>query len=257
MCTTREPDGGPGTRPVPAAASAATRPRLDFLTPCHGTETLAQAVFAMKFYDCSTAPSPRRARIALAEKGLLDAVEHIDVNLREKEQMTPEFAAINPHLTVPVLELDDGTRILSSTGIFHYLEAAFPEPPLIGRTPAERGVVTDLEWYIERDGFTAVGECLRNTAKGMAGRATTGPDSYEQIPALGERGRLRARRFVERFDAMIGDKPFLAGDLYSIADITALVVIDFAKWIKIELPEDAANARRWYEAVSSRPSAAL
>jgi glutathione S-transferase len=211
----------------------------------------------MKFYDCGTAPSPRRARIALAEKGLLDKIERVEVNLREQEQLTPEFAAINPNLTVPVLELDDGTRILSSTGIFHYLEAAYPDPPLIGRTPAEKGVVTDAEWYIERDGFTAVGECLRNTAKGMAGRATTGPDSYEQIPELGERGRMRAQRFVERFDAMVGDKPFVAGDFFSIADITALVVIDFAKWIKIELPADAANARRWHDAVSARPSAAL
>jgi glutathione S-transferase len=211
----------------------------------------------MKFYDCGTAPSPRRARMALAEKGLWDEVEHVEVNLREQEQLTPEFAAINPNLTVPVLELDDGTRILSSTGIFHYLEAAYPDPPLIGRTPTERGVVTDAEWYMERDGFTAVGECLRNTAKGMAGRATTGPDSYEQIAELGERGRTRAQRFVERFDATVGDKPFVAGDFFSIADITALVAIDFAKWIKIELPEDAANARRWYAAVSARPSAAL
>ncbi len=211
----------------------------------------------MKFYDCSTAPSPRRARIALAEKGLLDTVERIEVSLREKEQMSPAFAAINPYLTVPVLELDDGTRLLSSTGIYHYLEAAFPEPPLMGRTAAERGVVADLEWRMEWDGFSAVGECLRNTVQGMAGRATTGPDPYEQIPELGERGRARAQRFVERFDALVGDKPFLAGDFYSIADITALVVIDFAKWIKIKLPEDAANARRWYEAVSSRPSAAV
>ncbi len=211
----------------------------------------------MKFYDCSTAPSPRRARIALAEKGLLDTVERIEVNLREKEQLSPDFAAVNPYLTVPVLELDDGTRILSSTGIYHYLEAAFPDPPLMGRTAAERGVATDLEWRMGWDGFSAVGECLRNTAKGMAGRATTGPDSYEQIPELGERGRQRAQRFVDRFDALVGDKPYLAGDFFSIADITALVVIDFAKWIKVELPEDAANARRWYDAVSSRPSAAL
>lgn len=211
----------------------------------------------MKFYDCSTAPSPRRARIALAEKGLIDKIERVEVNLREREQLTPAFAAINPYLTVPVLELDDGTRILSSTGIFHYLEAAFPDPPLIGRSPAERGVVTDLEWRIEWDGFAAVGECLRNTAKGMVGRALTGPDAYDQIPELGERGRVRARRFVERLDGLVGDKPFIAGDAYSIADITALVAVDFAKWIKIDLPEDAANARRWYAAVSGRPSAAL
>ena len=210
----------------------------------------------MKFYDCSTAPSPRRARIALAEKGLLDEIEVIEVNLREGEQRKPEFAAINPYLTVPVLELDDGRRITSSTGIFHYLEAAVPEPPLMGRTPAEKGLVGDLEWRIEMDGFMAIGECLRNTARGMAGRALTGKYDYEQIPELGARGRQRLERFFEGFDDLVGDKPFLAGDDYSIADITALVMVDFAKWIKVTLPEDAANARRWYEAVSSRPSAA-
>ena len=210
----------------------------------------------MKFYDCSTAPSPRRARIALAEKGLLDEIEVIEVNLREGEQRKPEFAAVNPYLTVPVLELDDGRRIASSTGIFHYLEAAAPEPPLMGRTPAEKGLVGDLEWRIEMDGFMAIGECLRNTARGMAGRALTGKYDYEQIPELGARGRQRLERFFDGFDDMVGDKPFLAGDDYTIADITALVMVDFAKWIKVTLPEDAANARRWYEAVSSRPSAA-
>lgn len=210
----------------------------------------------MKFYDCSTAPSPRRACIALAEKGLLDDIEVIDVNLREGEQRKPEFAAINPHLTVPVLELDDGRRITSSTGIFHYLEAAVPEPPLMGRTPAEKGLVGDLEWRIEMDGFMAIGECLRNTARGMAGRAMTGKYDYEQIPELGARGRLRLERFFDGFDDLVGGKRFLAGDDYTIADITALVMVDFAKWIKVSLPDGAANARRWYEAVSGRPSAA-
>ncbi len=209
----------------------------------------------MKFYDCSTAPSPRRARIALAEKGVLDDIEVIDVNLREGEQRKPEFAAVNPYLTVPVLELDDGRRITSSTGIFHYLEAAVPEPPLMGRTPAEKGLVGDLEWRIEMDGFMAIGECLRNTARGMAGRALTGKHDYEQIPELGARGRQRLEWFFDGFDDLVGDKRFLAGDDYTIADITALVMVDFAKWIKMALPEDAANARRWYDEVSSRPSA--
>lgn len=210
----------------------------------------------MKFYDCSTAPSPRRARIALAEKGLLDGIEVVEVNLREGEQRKPEFAAVNPYLTVPVLALDDGRRIASSTGIFHYLEAAVPEPPLMGRTPAEKGLVGDLEWRIEMDGFMAIGECLRNTAKGMAGRALTGKHGYEQIPELGVRGRQRIERFFEDFDDLVGDRRFLAGDDYTIADITALVTVDFAKWIKVSLPEDAANARRWYAEVSGRPSAA-
>ena len=90
----------------------------------------------MKFYDCSTAPSPRRVRIYIAEKGLSDRIETVEVNLREAAQMTPEFAAINPNRTVPVLETDDGARFLSTQGCWRYLEAAFPEPPLMGRTPS-------------------------------------------------------------------------------------------------------------------------
>jgi glutathione S-transferase len=211
----------------------------------------------MKFYDCSTAPSPRRVRIYIAEKGLADRIETVEVNLREAAQMTPEFAAINPNRTVPVIETDDGARFLSTQGCWRYLEAAFPEPPLMGRTPEEKGRVADLEWWAEMEGFMAVGEALRNSAPRLAGRALVGPHSYEQIPALAERGRQRVPRFFERLDELLDGRAFLAGDFYSIADITALVSVDFAGWLKLTLPESARNARRWHEAVSERASAKL
>lgn len=211
----------------------------------------------MKFYDCQTAPSPRRARIFIAEKGLTDKMEKIEVNLREKEQMSDDYRKINPYCTVPTLVLDDGTTICSSAGIWHYLEAAFPDPPLMGRTPEEKGVVADLQWRIELDGFSGVGEALRNSVPGMKGRALTGPHSYEQIPELAERGKQRTERFMPVLDRLIGDKPFVAGDAYSVADIDALVFVDFAKWVKIEVPDDCANIKRWYESVSARPSAKL
>jgi len=211
----------------------------------------------MKFYDCSTAPSPRRARVFIAEKGLLDSMERIDVNLREKEQMTPEFAKINPFLTVPVLELDDGTRLNATVAIWRHLEETHPEPPLMGRTPVEKALIAQWQWRIEMDGFQAVGECLRNSVPGMAGRGVTGKHSYEQIPALAERGKLRAERFMETLDEAIGDKPFVVGDAYSVADIDALVFVDFAKWIKVAVPDSCANVARWYASVSERPSAKL
>lgn len=211
----------------------------------------------MKFYDCQTAPSPRRARIFIAEKGLMDELERVEVNLREKEQMTPEFARINPFLTVPVLELDDGTRLNNSPGIWRYLEETHPEPPLMGRTPLEKAEIAQWQWRIELDGIGAVGECLRNSMSGMKGRATTGKYSYEQIPELAERGKLRAERFMETLDEIVGDKPFVAGSAYSVADIDALVYVDFAKWIKVEIPENCANVKRWYAEVSARPSAKL
>ena len=91
----------------------------------------------------------------------------------------------------------------------------------------------------------------------MKGRALPGPDNYEQIPELAERGKARALKFLDRIEGMIGEKPFVAGDSYSVADIDLMVFLDFAKWLKLGLPENAKNAQRWYEAVSSRPSAKL
>ncbi len=209
----------------------------------------------MKFYDCAPAPSPRRVRIYLAEKGL--EVETVQVDLGNGEQLTESFRAVNPRCTVPVLELNDGTRLASTAGIRRYLDIAYPEPNLCGRTAAEQGRIADLLWQIEADGLMAMSEALRNRASRMQGRALTGPVNYEQIPALAERGRDRVLRFLDGVDAMVRDRPFVAGDTYSVADIDLLVVVDFAGWLKMGLPEGAAEAARWYDAVSSRPSAAL
>jgi glutathione S-transferase len=127
----------------------------------------------------------------------------------------------------------------------------------MGRTPEEKGVVADLQWRIESDGLAAVGEALRNATPGMKGRALTGPHSYEQIPELAERGKLRTERFMPTLDTIIGEKPFVAGDAYSVADIDALVFVEFAKWVKVGIPEDCTNLKRWYESIAARPSSKL
>ena len=209
----------------------------------------------MKFFDCKTAPSPRRVRIFIAEKDI--AVETILVDLRSKEQLGVEFKTINPHCTVHVLELDDGARLTTTAGIWRYLEATYPDPPLMGETPQQRGVIADLQWHIEMNGFMAMAEFLRNSAPAMKGRALTGPHDYDQIPELADRGKLRVQRFLEEIDQVIGDKPYVAGDRFSVADIDLLVLIDFSAWRKLSLPAGATNARRWYEAVRARPSAQL
>jgi len=209
----------------------------------------------MKFYDCKTAPSPRRVRIFIAEKQL--NIETIEIDLKNGEQMSADFKKINPNCTVPVLLLDDGTQITSTAGIRHYLEAFHPEPNLMGRTAVERGEIADLQWRIEMEGMMAMSEALRNSTPRMAGRALTGPFDYEQIPALAERGKLRVQRFLDGVDALIGNRRFVAGEQFSVADIDLLVVVDFAGWIKLQLPDGASNARRWYEAVSERASAKL
>jgi len=207
----------------------------------------------MKFYDCKPAPSPRRVRVFMAEKGI--EIPTVQVDLRNGEHLTQEFRMVNPHCTVPVLELDDGARLISTAAIWRYLEETHPTPPLMGRSAKEKALIADTQWRIESEGFMAVAEALRNSTPGMKGRAVTGPVSIEQIPALAERGRKRTELFLHLLEFMVGPKPYLCGDHYSVADIDAMIAVDFAKWLKLELPADAANARRWYASVSARPSA--
>lgn len=207
----------------------------------------------MKFYDCTTAPSPRRVRIFLAEKGI--SVPTVQVDLRNNEQLTPAFRKINPDATVPSLELDDGTRINDAVGICVYFEAIHPQPPLMGETAEEKALVASWQREAERNGFYAVMEVFRNSAPGLKGRALPGPHDYEQIPALAERGRLRVQHFQEQMDARLGKSEFIAGPHYSIADITALITIDFAVRAKMPIPENYEHLRRWYAQVSARPSA--
>lgn len=206
----------------------------------------------MKLYDCKTAPSPRRVRIFMAEKRLDIPTEQVD--LRNREHLTPAFKQINPYCTVPVLELDDGTCLCSSVGIQRYLEECYPEPPLMGRTPEEKAWISDLQWRIETDGFGAAAELLRNTAPGMRGRALTGPVDYAQIPKLAERGRKRMEVFLQDFEQLAGNaKPFLCGKSFSVADIDGMIVVDFAKRLHLEINGEAT--RDWYETVAARPSA--
>lgn len=207
----------------------------------------------MKFYDCATAPSPRRVRIFLAEKGI--SLPTVQVDLRNGEQFTDAFRAINPDCTVPALALDDGTVIADAIAICGYLEELHPEPPLIGTTPQERAAVTALNRQIERDGFYAAMDAFRNATKGLKGRALPGPHDYEQIPALAERGRVRIEHFFRAMDARLATREFVAGSRYTLADISTLVLTDFAAWAKLKPPEDCVNLRRWHADVSARPSA--
>ena len=207
----------------------------------------------MKLYDCSTAPSPRRVRIFLAEKGV--EIPRVEVDLRGGEQHRDAFAAINAHRTVPVLELDDGRRITNCAGICAYLEALYPRPALLGETAIEKARIAETQWRMEANGFLAVAEAFRNHARGFRDHALTGPVPFAQIPELAERGRRRIDLFFDELDAVLAERPFVAGERYSVADVTALVSVDFAGWAKKSLPEDAIHARRWYEEVSARPSA--
>lgn len=207
----------------------------------------------MKLYDCTTAPSPRRIRIFAAEKGI--ELELVPVDLTTGEQFGDAFRAINPDCVVPALVLDDGSCLTEAIAICQYLEETHPEPALIGTTPAERA--TTLMWNAkaEQQGLLPMADAFRNTVKGLQGRAVQGPDSYDQIPALAERGAQRVQAFFRKLDARLADVEFVAGANYSMADITVLVFADFAGRMKMGIPEEAANLQRWYQSVASRPSA--
>jgi glutathione S-transferase len=208
----------------------------------------------MKFYDCTTAPSPRRVRIFAAEKGI--ALPTVQVDLRNGEQFSDAFRAINPDCTVPVLQLDDGTVIADAVAICQYLEEIHPEPALIGSTPQERAVVTALNRGIERDGIYAAMEAFRNAARGLKDRALPGPHDHAQIPELAERGRARVGHFFQAMNARLADKEFVAGSRFTMADISMLVFTGMASgMIKLPIPEDCPHLRRWHAAVSARPSA--
>ncbi len=205
----------------------------------------------MKFYDCSTAPSPRRVRIFMAEKDI--DIDTVQIDLAAGEQFSDEFRRINPDCVVPVLQLDDGSHLSEVSAICQYLEARFPDPPLLGTSPEETARITMWNTKIEQQGLLSMADAFRNSAKGLQGRAVTGAKDYEQIPELADRGRERVAQFFHRLDRQLADHRFVAGELFSMADITALVVVDFARWIKITVPDDAIHLNRWYDEVSLRP----
>lgn len=211
-------------------------------------------------YDCATAPSPRRARILLAEKGVAHAT--VQVDLRSGEQLGEAYRRINPQCTVPALKIaggdDDGLLLTDNAAIAAYVEARWPAPPLLGSTPAEKAEVASWNWRVEFEGLMAIAEALRNSAPAMAGRALPGPVDYPQIPALAERGIARIQQFFSTLEARLAGRDFIATERFSIADITAVVAVDFARVVKQKPDaERHPNLLRWRAAMAQRPAMAL
>ncbi|MFM0222572.1 glutathione S-transferase family protein [Paraburkholderia dipogonis] len=212
------------------------------------TETLT-------LYHSTASPNSRRVRIFLAEKGVTVTLAAVD--LGKREQHGDAYRAINPRRVVPTLVLEDGTSIGEVPAIQRYIEDVYPDTPLFGTTPKDKALITMWERRAEQEGFASVMEAIRNTAPGLKGRAIAGPHDYEQIAALAERSRQRAAHFLADLDDRLKQSAFVAGERFSVADITALVTIDFAaKAIDMQVPGDLKSLRRWYDTVSSRPSAA-
>ena len=208
----------------------------------------------LKLYQSAASPNSRRVRMFLAEKGI--AIPLVPVDLAKSEQHSDAYRAINPRRVVPTLVLEDGTAIGEVLAIWRYLEEVCPMPPLLGSTPKDKALVTMWERRAELEGFAAVMEGVRNAADRLKGRAIAGPHNYEQIPALVERSKLRAKDFYADLNARLTEDPFVAGNHFSAADITALVTVDFAtKAMSFPAPADHRALNNWYENVSSRPGA--
>lgn len=206
----------------------------------------------MTLYDCATAPSPRRARILLAEKGV--AHETIAVDLRSGEHLGETYRKVNPHCTVPALRTDEGPVLTDNAAITAYLEARFPQPPLLGETALQKAEIASWNWRIEFEGLLAIAEAMRNSSPAMANRALTGPVDYAQIPALAERGLARLQQFFLTLDAHLAGREFIAAGRFSIADITAVVAVDFARVVKVKPGEQHPHLQRWRAALAQRPA---
>jgi glutathione S-transferase len=206
-------------------------------------------------YDCATAPSPRRARILLAEKGI--AHHTVQVDLKVGEQLGEAYRKINPLCTVPALRTEEGVMLTSNAAIATYLEAKYSQPPMLGVTPLDKAEIADWHWRIEFEGFMPIAEAFRNTSAAMLNRALPGPVNYQQIPQLAERGVARLQRFLVELDERLRDREFIAAQQFSIADIAAVVTIDFARIVKVRLDERHPNLLRWRAAMAQRPAMTL
>jgi glutathione S-transferase len=202
----------------------------------------------MKLYDSKVAPNPRRTRIFLAEKGITLPTEQVDIMTMQHK--TPEYTAINPLQRMPSLVLDDGTVITESIAICRYFEMLHPEPPMFGVGPKDSAIVEMWNRRAEINFFSNVAAVFRHTHPAMKEL------EVPQVPAWADANRPRVTWFLELLDRELAKREFVAGDRYTVADITIQVAVDFMKPGRLAMPDGASNVRRWHAAVSARPSAA-
>jgi len=209
----------------------------------------------MKIFDWRLAPNPRRVRMYLAEKGI--DVPYEEVGVPDELRLKPEYLAKHPeHAMVPMLELDDGTCIGEAMAICRYFEELHPNPPLMG-TDAKDKAVVDMWERRACEGMLSMSEALRNANPGFVDRSLPGyPDRpLKQIPGLIERGRARLGRFFSTFDRQLANHRYITGERFTVADITALCLVDFLGFAKVEVPGEFRNLHRWHAEVVDRPSA--
>lgn len=200
----------------------------------------------MKIYETRTAPNPRRVRIFLAEKDI--PIEYVQLDLLKGENMAPEMRAKNPIGKVPILELDDGTCISETVAICRYFEETHPTHPLFGSTPLAKAQIEMWQRQVEFGLMMQIGMCFQHTTGYFKDRMTP-------VKEFGEVAGISAQSYLKQLERRLSSSEFIGGDSFSIADITALCAIDFARVVKIRPDAAHTNIQRWYYAVSSRPSA--
>ena len=200
----------------------------------------------MKIYDTKTAPSPRRVRIFLAEKNI--PMEYVQVDLQKGENISAAMRSKNPMGKIPVLELDDGTCISEGAAICLYFEELYPEVNLLGRTPLEKATIDMWHRQVELYFFGQVGMCFQHSTGYFKDRMTP-------VKEYGEVAGKIALGFLEVLENRLAESEFVAGDRFTIADITTMCTVDFARVVEIKLTDKHPNIQRWYQVVSSRPSA--
>lgn len=202
----------------------------------------------MRLYNSKYAPNARRARVFLAEKGL--SIPFVDVDLAKLEQKSAEFSAINPFQTVPALELENGEILSETIAICRYLEELYPEPNLFGRDARERAEIEMWQRRLELYFFYPIAQAYRHSHP-----AAKVLETPQQLPEWAEINRGRALEVMARVDAVLASRRFIAGDRFSVADITGLCALDFTRPARITVPKELGNLQRWREEISARPSA--
>jgi glutathione S-transferase len=200
----------------------------------------------MKIYNSPVAPNPRRVRVFLAEKGVQVPYEDIDIGKAVNRQ--PEFLKKNPLAGVPVLELDDGTCIAESVAICRYFEGLHPEPPLMGVDAQDRAIVEMWNRRMELAVMMPIADAFRQRHEFFKGR-------IRQCPEYAELQKANAEDNLKWLDRELADRRYVAGERFTIADITAMIAIDFGRVSKIEMQPDQTNLARWHAEVAARPSA--
>lgn len=201
----------------------------------------------MKLYDGGLAPNPRRVRIYLAEKGI--EVPLVPVDMTALEHKSDAVSSRNPLQRLPVLELDDGTILTETVAICRYFEELYPDPPLFGKDALDKAIVEMWARRMELHLLMPVAHAFRHLHPAM--REWEVP----QVAEWGEANKPKVVEFLRWLDQDLGERAFIADDTYTIADITAMISIDFMKPARIKIPEECANLFRWYSSVASRPSA--